>query len=213
MQNALTLVYQDDKYLFWRKQSGLASSRGQQDSFLDEVASSWDDRRQDQVQCFGKDEEYGLLNRLDNQTSGLLYFARTRAARDQYLSLQSTGKISKIYYAQVYGRPRSQFGRVRDPVYHHVQLSDRMTLDATKWRSPQQATTYREYVEDDGEKSWLRVIITQWVRHQIRVHLASLGCPIVGDRLYMWSRLRKRYGADIDDRSIQLVSAGVEFDI
>lgn len=55
----------------------------------------------DQLTNFGKDKELGLLNRLDNETAGFLYFAKTQEAFDRYRQLQSEGKINKRYIAQI----------------------------------------------------------------------------------------------------------------
>lgn len=54
-----------------------------------------------QLNVFGKEEELGLLNRLDNETAGFLYFAKTQEAFDRYRQLQTEGKINKWYIAQV----------------------------------------------------------------------------------------------------------------
>ena len=56
---------------------------------------------QHQFDIFGKDGELGLLNRLDNETAGFLYFAKTTEAFDRYRHLQSEGKINKRYIAQI----------------------------------------------------------------------------------------------------------------
>jgi len=56
---------------------------------------------QQQLAIFGKEKELGLLNRLDNETAGLLYFAKTQEAFDKYRHLQSEGKINKWYIAQI----------------------------------------------------------------------------------------------------------------
>lgn len=210
MQNSPQIVYCDDHYLLWRKPHGLASSWGQEECFLDTIQQSDDEMWKVQQRIFWRKEEYGLLNRLDALTAWLLYLARSVEAKKQYHALQQSWKIQKIYYAQVYGWPQGVFGWITTPIFHHAQISDRMTSDPTKWRSPQQASTYREVIEY-WEKSRLRVVITKGVRHQIRVHLASIWCPIVWDELYMASWLRKRYALDIVGDRIELVSAGVEF--
>jgi len=56
---------------------------------------------QQQLNIFGKEKELGLLNRLDNETAGFLYFAKTQAAFDRYRQLQTEGKINKWYIAQI----------------------------------------------------------------------------------------------------------------
>ena len=54
-----------------------------------------------QLDMFGEKEELGLLNRLDNETAGFLYFAKSQKAFDRYRQLQAEGKINKRYIAQV----------------------------------------------------------------------------------------------------------------
>lgn len=53
------------------------------------------------LDIFGKDGELGLLNRLDNETAGFLYFAKTQEAFERYRQLQTEGKIHKRYIAQI----------------------------------------------------------------------------------------------------------------
>ena len=59
------------------------------------------DAIQHQLNIFGKEKELGLLNRLDNETAGFLYFAKNQEAFDRYRHLQSEGKINKWYIAQI----------------------------------------------------------------------------------------------------------------
>ena len=248
------ILYQDDNLLLCRKPHGIASSRGQEASFLDTIkkvgsdfpSSCWtgfsiseipdlirNDTWQHQISTFGEEGEYGLLNRLDNVTSGLLYFARSPEAKETYTTLQEQGKITKTYYAQVYGTPRAQFGRISTPIYHHHDNAARMTTDASKGRwKPQEVVTYREKVETrhpeelEGSHNnlWdistplrsaqydalLKIQITSGCRHQIRCHLASIGYPIVGDRLYMSKWLKKQY-PEYDNKKIELLSVGLDF--
>lgn len=56
---------------------------------------------QHQLNVFGNNEELGLLNRLDNETAGFLYFAKTKEAFDRYRELQAEGKVNKRYIAQI----------------------------------------------------------------------------------------------------------------
>ncbi len=209
------IVYQDNDYLFCRKDHGIASTWGQEASFLDMIQKygSDDNVRKEQISIFGEEWEYGLLNRLDNATAGLLYFARSYEAKAKYIHLQKQWWIQKIYYAQVYGTPRAQFGWIDSPIFHHCDDSTRMTIEKSQWRGiGQETSTYREIVE--GTTKWefsrLRVVIQSGTRHQIRVHLASIGHPIVWDGLYMTKGLRRRYNEEWRMKNrIELVSSGV----
>ncbi len=204
------IVYQNDDILLARKSHGIASSWGQEESFLDVIKNygSDDTTRSHQISVFGEEGEYGLLNRLDTVTAWLLYFARSYEAKAEYMHLQEQWSITKTYYAQVYGIPRVQFGRITTPIYHHRDDASRMTTDMDKWRwKVQEVITYWEKLP---HCDLLKIYITSGCRHQIRCHLASIGHPIVGDRLYMSKWLKKQY-LEYDDKKIELVSVGLDF--
>ena len=222
------ILYQDEDLLLCRKPYGIASSWGQEKCFLDSIkkfgadfsSSCWtdfsiseipdqvrNDTWQHQISTFWEEWEYGLLNRLDNVTSWLLYFARSYEAKENYSQLQEQWLVTKTYYAQVYGTPRAQFGRITAPIYHHRDDATRMTIDASKGRwKPQEVTTYRERT---SQESILKIHIASGCRHQIRCHLASIGYPIVWDKLYMTKWLKKQY-VDYDEKRIELVSVGLD---
>ena len=204
------IAYQDDNILLARKPHGIASSWGQEESFLNIIKKYGSDysMRSHQISVFGEEGEYGLLNRLDTVTAWLLYFARSYEAKAEYMHLQEQWSITKTYYAQVYGLPRAQFGLITTPIYHHRDDPSRMTTDMDKWRwKAQEVITYREKLSHCG---LLKVHITSGCRHQIRCHLASIGHPIVWDRLYMSKWLKKEY-AEYDEKKIELVSVGLNF--
>jgi len=247
------ILYHDKDILLCRKPHWIASSWGQEASFLDSIkrvdsdfpSSCWtgfsiseipdqvrNDTWQHQISTFGEEWEYGLLNRLDNVTAGLLYFARSYEAKEQYIHLQEQWLITKTYYAKIYGAPRAQFGWITTPIYHHRDDVSRMTTDPERWRwKPQEVVTYWEVVEGRHPEElegfhynrWdvstslryaqhdalLKIQITSGCRHQIRCHLASIGYPIVWDRLYMTTWLKKQY-PEFDEKRIELVSAGLE---
>ncbi len=162
-----------------------------------------------QFDIFGKSQELGLLNRLDNETAGFLYFANSQETIQRYRQIQAKGNINKWYIAQIRWIPKDSAFEIDMPIMHHKHKTDRMVFvrsskDQLKGRSKLHlATTIVKVLQVDKEKNitTLLVGIYKGVRHQIRVHLAGIGYPVVGDTLY---------GKDKDTGNLCLRSVGFQ---
>lgn len=214
-----------DRQLWYvRKPAGLASSYGREVSLLDllergEVVDTtlpvWVEqvleqrgivpvasKRPELLELHEREEERGLLNRLDTATSGLLYFAPSRELYSSYRDWQAEGRISKYYLARVEGDVRwmRKETKQRDfvevttqrlmltyPIMHHQHLSEQMitavehaqlsSLAETKGRGKRQmARSEVSIVKYDpaDDQTLVAVTIQKGVRHQIRVHLSAL---------------------------------------
>lgn len=123
----------------------------------------------------------GIVHRLDRETSGVLVVARTDRAHQSLATQFHDRKVEKIYLALVNGPMKAKTGRITAPIARDPIRRTRMT---TKLASGRSALTDYEVLEEFKKASYLRVRIGTGRTHQIRVHLASIGHPIVGDRLY-----------------------------
>ena len=123
----------------------------------------------------------GIVHRLDRYTSGVLLVARTDAAH-RALAEQFAGRtVEKIYLALVHGAMKQDSGRITAKVARDPVRRTRMTTRAATGRT---ALTDWRVLQRWPAFSYLEVRIGTGRTHQIRVHLSSIGHPVVGDRLY-----------------------------
>ena len=125
-------------------------------------------------------ERPGIVHRLDRETSGALVVAKhDRAHRDLAAQFKAR-QVRKTYRALVWGLPRAARGLVDAPIGRHPTARVRMAIRA----DGRPARTSWEVIGRFDPMALLEIHPETGRTHQIRVHLASLGHPIVGDRLY-----------------------------
>ncbi len=121
-----------------------------------------------------------VVHRLDRGTSGLLLFARSAAVRDE---LQDEWEaVEKTYLAIVEGAPNPTSGRIENYLSEGTNL--RMRASQRPSEGAQRAVTRYRVLGSRGSLSLIEVKIETGRKHQIRVHLAGLGCPVIGDGDY-----------------------------
>ena len=163
----LDIIYEDEAIAVVDKPSGVIvhPAPGHETGALTDALV----RRFPGMARVGSAERPGVVHRLDIETSGVMVFAKTQGA---YLDLrrqfESHRTVGKTYLAVVHGSPRPQSGTIDEPV----------------GRERQSAVTHWETLGRHDGISLVEFKIDTGRMHQIRIHAASLGCPIVGDRLY-----------------------------
>jgi 23S rRNA pseudouridine1911/1915/1917 synthase len=132
-------------------------------------------------------ERPGIVHRLDKETSGVLLVAKNDRAH-RGLSEQFAGRhLRKEYLALVSGVPRLKSGVIDRAIARHPVHRERMTVG----EGGRPARTDWEVVETFGDHAALvRCRIHSGRTHQIRVHLKSIGHPLLGDRTYGWQQNR-----------------------
>lgn len=123
----------------------------------------------------------GIVHRLDKETSGVLAVARTDAAHQALAEQFQAREVEKTYLAVVQGTPKQPEGRIASPIARDPVHRTRMT---TRLRNGRTAITDYRLAESFGRYSLLELHIGTGRTHQIRVHLASVGHPVVNDRHY-----------------------------
>ena len=190
--------YEDKYFYYFRKPCEIPSTYGKEKCFLDCLTES-DDKDikaivESQKEYFWEQDEYGLVNRLDNDTTWLLYLAKTPLFKEKYKQAQKEWKIEKFYVADVYGKFPENEKIISYPITHHKFSSDRMVviLDTKQTgkidtKRIQNAVTNVQvlYYDEVLNQTTLLVKISKWVRHQIRAHLSSIWFPIVWEKIYI----------------------------
>ena len=126
-------------------------------------------------------ERPGIVHRLDRDTSGLLVVARSQEAYARLQDLVRQRALDRRYLALVRGRPRSRTGRIEAPIGRDRHDPLRRSLDTD---TPREAITHFEVERLLSKHALLSIRLETGRTHQIRVHLAAIDLPVVGDPVY-----------------------------
>jgi len=185
---ALRVLYEDDAMIAVDKPAGMPSQALRMHE-RETVANFLLARHPEVAALEQGGREAGLVHRLDIDTSGVLLAARTPAAYRSLRQQFSRHQVGKEYVALVEGVVHAT-GIVDTPIAHDRRNPSRMRITAPDDPHGRPAVTHFRPEERHDNWTLLRVRILTGVMHQIRVHLASIGHPIVGDRVYGTSAVR-----------------------
>jgi 23S rRNA pseudouridine955/2504/2580 synthase len=174
---AMTL-YEDEKVIVFNKPAGLAVQGGSGlnrhvDMMLEAMRSK-------------KGEKPRLVHRLDRDTSGVLVVAKTRGAAAALTKSFRHRDTQKTYWAIVKGVPRKKEGGISEyMVKEHTADGDRMRIARHGERGADHSQSNYRVIEQSGQNlCWLELQPISGRTHQLRVHTAHIGFPIIGDNKY-----------------------------
>lgn len=172
------LLYEDPKVFVFNKPSGLAVQGGSGVTRnVDAMLEAWRNK---------KGEKPRLVHRLDRDTSGVLVIARTRLAAMKLSEAFRARETKKTYWALVKGVPRKREDKISTwLVKEQTADGDRMRVARHGEEGADHAVSFYRVIEQAGQNlAWLEMEPYTGRTHQLRVHAAHIGHPIIGDPKY-----------------------------
>ena len=172
--------YEDEHLLVVDKRARLATVPGKAHA-ADTLLNGLFARYGAKLQNVGKQREFGMMHRLDKPTSGLLLVALSPESYDALAELFRNRELAKFYYAITRRAPaKLPTGAINRPILEEVK--DKKLARIASSGKP--ALTAYKLIEQGQAASLLECRAVTGRLHQVRVHLASIGCAILGDDLY-----------------------------
>jgi len=175
---AQMLIYEDPKVFVFDKPAGLAVQGGSGITrHLDDMLEAWRN---------AKGEKPRLVHRLDRDPSGVLVVARTRLAAMKLAEAFRGRDAKKVYWALVRGVPKKHEDKISTWLVKEPSPDgDRVRVARHGEEGADHAVTHYRVVEQAAQTlSWLEMEPHTGRTHQLRVHAAHIGCPIIGDPKY-----------------------------
>ena len=177
----LDVLYEDDWLVVVNKPAGMVvhPSKGHWQGTLTSALAF----RFNKLSCIGGPTRPGIVHRLDRETSGVIVVAKNDSTHLALASQFENRTVTKEYFAVVQGVPDRDRDIINQPLGAHPYQREKMAIRA-KHTSSRDAQTFYEVIDRFEGFATVRVFPKTGRTHQIRIHMAHVGCPILCDRLY-----------------------------
>ncbi len=169
--DGLDILYEDAQFIALNKPSGLLSVPGRGEHKSDCMLS----------RLQASHPEALVIHRLDMPTSGIILFALSKQAQSEMSKLFAERKVEKEYTASVDGRLQNPSGVIDEPLITDWPNRPRQKIDYTHGKP---AVTRYSLIKSGNDSSLVKLQPVTGRSHQLRVHMASIDHPILGDEFY-----------------------------
>ncbi len=178
VRQSFTIAYQDEHLLVVDKPVGLTIHPGpghNSDTLVNGLLVDYPEIRE-----VGEAERPGIVHRIDRDTSGLLVVARTQAAYELLSEMIRERRVRRVYTALVRGGPETDEGVIDAPLGRDPRNRQRQAIVD----DGREARTRFRVLERLTRTTLMELVLDTGRTHQIRIHLSSIGNPVVGDGMY-----------------------------
>lgn len=189
----IDIIYEDDSVAVINKQPGLVVHQGPGNYGSTLVNALLFHVKK--LSTAGDEFRPGIVHRLDRDTAGLMVIAKTDEAYKSLVEQFSSREVKKNYKAIVTGKPLKEHAVIEKPIARHKKYRQKMGVTDDGREAVTEYTIEKIWHTPTGTFSMLDVRIYTGRTHQIRVHLSTMGNPVIGDQIYSkkWEKYRVPY--------------------